>query len=186
MGIKPCHNPVKGVPAPATGAFSVSSPQPSPLRRPRRRMPLTSSDSLQQPHQHGGPSSEFHDQPSGHQDIVEVSVLSTNQRTPPDIADPGCPGSPCPPDPSAQVDCDLGPQGWKRLVYTPLATHERISLITEILSNRDEVEMVRRLCGDDAQAFVDVIYEARPQVLPSPKSRVANFDSNFRGLSIRR
>jgi len=38
---------------------------------------------------------------------------------------------------------------------------ERISLITTILSNKGEVGIVRGLCGDDAQAFIDAIYEAR-------------------------
>jgi len=43
---------------------------------------------------------------------------------------------------------------------------ERISLITDIFSDRDETEVVRHLCGDDAQTFVNIIDE----VPPSPSS----------------
>jgi len=51
---------------------------------------------------------------------------------------------------------------WKRLIVCPLTTHERISLITTILSNRDEIEAVDHLYGDDAQFLVGVI-DASPQ-----------------------
>ena len=43
---------------------------------------------------------------------------------------------------------------WKRMVKLPL---ERISLITDIFSDRDEIEVVEHLDGDDAQSFVDAI-----------------------------
>ena len=123
----------------------------------------------QQPHQHSESS------PSGPRGDGKVSVLSTNQRTLSDIANPACPGPPPPPDSSAHT----GPQGWKRLISSPLTTHERISLTTNILSNRGEVKMARNLCRDDSQSFVDVIYEACSHVLPSPKSKLADLDSNF-------
>jgi hypothetical protein len=48
---------------------------------------------------------------------------------------------------------------WKRLISRTLATPERISLITKIFSNRDEVEVVEMLSGDDAQNFINVIDE---------------------------
>ena len=51
---------------------------------------------------------------------------------------------------------------WKRLIDRPLSTDERISLITDIFSNSDEAEGVMRLCGDDAQLFVDVVDEVPP------------------------
>ena len=121
----------------------------------------------QQPHQHGESS------PGGPHDDGKVSVLSTNQRTPSDIANPG---PPSPPDSSAHT----GPQGWKHLISSTLTTHERISLTANLLSNRGEVEVARHLCRDDAQSFVDVIYEARSRALPSPKSKLADLDSNFR------
>lgn len=48
---------------------------------------------------------------------------------------------------------------WKRLIDRPLDTNERISLITDIFSDRSEIEAVRHLGGDDAQSFVDVMDE---------------------------
>lgn len=127
-------------------------------------------------------SPEFHDQPSDPHHDEEVSVLSTSKRAPVEIADSACHGPPCSPDSPAHTG---GPQGWNRLIYGPTAPHERISLITDILSDRNEVETVRSLCGDDAHTFVDMIYEAGSQVLLSPNSRLADFDSNICALSIR-
>ena len=46
---------------------------------------------------------------------------------------------------------------WKRLIGHPLPFDEQISLITDIFSNRDEIEVVERLHGDNAQLFVDVV-----------------------------
>jgi len=48
------------------------------------------------------------------------------------------------------------------LIDRPLAKDQRISLITYMFSNRDETEAVKRLSGDDAQSFVDVIDEVLP------------------------
>jgi len=48
---------------------------------------------------------------------------------------------------------------WKWLISYPLSTHECTSLVTSIFSDRDDVEAVGRLSGDDAQAFIEVIYE---------------------------
>ena len=75
-----------------------------------------------------------------------------------DIADPGCSELPRPPDSSTLTGIDA--PGWKHLVLGPIPMPERISLITAILSNEHELEVVGRLCGDDAQAFIDIIYEA--------------------------
>ena len=52
-----------------------------------------------------------------------------------------------------------------RLVRRAFALHELPSLIEVIFSSQDEGDTIRRLLGDDAQAFVDVIYEARPHPL---------------------
>ena len=41
-----------------------------------------------------------------------------------------------------------------------LTVEERVSLIVKIFSDRDQVEMVKNLCGDDAQTFVDMMDEA--------------------------
>ena len=45
------------------------------------------------------------------------------------------------------------------MVGRPLAKDQHISLITYMFSDRDETEAVKRLSGDDAQSFVDVIDE---------------------------
>ena len=45
------------------------------------------------------------------------------------------------------------------MIELPLASDGQISLITDIFSDRDEIEAVGRLDGDDAQCFVDVIYK---------------------------
>jgi len=50
-----------------------------------------------------------------------------------------------------------GIPAWKRSIICPRAIDERISLITAIFSDRIESEAVRRLSGDDARSFVDVI-----------------------------
>ena len=49
---------------------------------------------------------------------------------------------------------------WKWLISYPLSKHERIPLIMSIFSDHNGVEVVGRLSGDDARAFVDVIDEA--------------------------
>ena len=51
------------------------------------------------------------------------------------------------------------PPAWKQLIDHPLSTDERIFLLTSTLTNPDEVEIVGRLRGNDAQAFIDVIDE---------------------------
>jgi hypothetical protein len=51
---------------------------------------------------------------------------------------------------------------WKRSTNHPIVIAKRISLITAIFSDRCGVEAVKRLCGDDAQAFVDVLDEVLP------------------------
>ena len=53
---------------------------------------------------------------------------------------------------------------WKRLVDHSPGLDERISLITDVFSSRNETEAVRHLCGEDAQSFVDLVDE----VWPSP------------------
>jgi len=50
---------------------------------------------------------------------------------------------------------------WKRLASPTITTDERISLITGIFSDHKEIELVRNLCGDDAQTFIDLVDEVR-------------------------
>ncbi|KAF9643889.1 kinase-like protein [Thelephora ganbajun] len=52
------------------------------------------------------------------------------------------------------------PPVWKQLIGHPFSTDERISLLTSIFSDNNEIEMVRHLSRDDAQVFIDVIDEA--------------------------
>ena len=54
---------------------------------------------------------------------------------------------------------------WKQLITHPLSIHERTILIMSIFSDRNEVEVVGHLSGDDAQAFVDVIDVVSIQIL---------------------
>lgn len=70
----------------------------------------------------------------------------------------------------------LRPPAWKRLINPTLTPHERISLIMAIFSDQKEVEMVRRLCGDDAQVFIDSVDEVRHHVvLPRKDEWVDSF-----------
>ena len=55
-----------------------------------------------------------------------------------------------------------GTPAWKRLIDHPLTSDERISLIKDIFSDRNETEIVRHLVGDCAQSFVDVIDQVIP------------------------
>jgi hypothetical protein len=60
-----------------------------------------------------------------------------------------------------------GTPAWKRLIDRPLTSDQRISLITDIFSDRDETETVRQLRGDDAQSFVDVTEQVTPPLISS-------------------
>ena len=126
-------------------------------------MPLTSSfNSLRQPNQFDRPSSEFRGQPNDSHG-GDAPALSTAQQALSDIADPGRPVPPHPPNSSIHAGID--PPGWKRLIRGSLVQHERLALVTAIFSNRDEAEAAKCLCGDEAQNFIDVIYEARSHPL---------------------
>ena len=74
--------------------------------------------------------------------------------------------------PQNRADVDLtlfsnsgGVPAWKRLVES-LTSQEWISLITDIFSDRHEAEVAKRLCGEDAQSFVDVVYETLDTLAP--------------------
>lgn len=64
-----------------------------------------------------------------------------------------------------------GIPAWKYLIGRPLGLDERISLISDIFSDHDETREVRRLCGDDAQSFVDLVDEVFPCSFPFHSSR---------------
>ena len=48
---------------------------------------------------------------------------------------------------------------WKWLINRTLTMPDRISLITTIFSDRNQVDVVRNLSRDDAQSFIDVVDE---------------------------
>ena len=56
------------------------------------------------------------------------------------------------------------------MISDTLTIEERVSLIVEIFSDRDQVEMVRNLSGDDAQTFIDVTDEASFYIFIPQKS----------------
>ncbi|KAF9644879.1 kinase-like protein [Thelephora ganbajun] len=69
------------------------------------------------------------------------------------------------------IDCPA----WKRLISDTLAIHERISLITVIFSDHNQVKMVGNLSGDDAQAFVDKIDEVLDSLAPQIHRRCLRY-----------
>ena len=116
-------------------------------------------------------------------DYGEIAPLSTSQQALSGVTDPAWPEPLRSPDPSIHIGADH--PGWERLIRSPLAIHERVVLITTIFSDRDEVGMLRHLCRDDAQAFIDVIYEVRSFFHPRGSVSI-NFGLNLCGFSIRR
>ena len=137
---------------------------------------MSSIDTLHRPHHHLGSSSKPRDQPPSHRD--QVPVPPARQQALLDATDPTHSGPPLsPPDSSARTS--FGLPGWKRLINNSLAAHERASLITAIFSNRDKLETIRHIDGDDAQAFVDVVYEVSSRsLLPLSSGDPTNSGSN--------
>lgn len=112
-----------------------------------------SSHDPPQYHQYRGPSSGFHDRIGGIRDDGDVSVPFSGDQALPDVRIQRLPPLP------SVLSIHPNSPDWKRLITSPLPRDERISLITTIFSNRDEVKIIRHLCGDNAQILVDVIYE---------------------------
>lgn len=48
---------------------------------------------------------------------------------------------------------------YERLVGGPHSVRDRTSLIATILSDQNEVDVIRGLCKDDVQTFVDAVCE---------------------------
>ena len=61
-------------------------------------------------------------------------------------------------DPSTPIDYE---QAWQRLTCHPVPQDELPSLIKTIFSDKRGADMVTRLSGDDAPAFLDIIDEVR-------------------------
>ena len=59
-----------------------------------------------------------------------------------------------------------GAPAWERLVDHPLPMNERVPLITDLFSDRDEVEAIKHLSRADAQSFVDALEEVFPPSYP--------------------
>lgn len=66
------------------------------------------------------------------------------------------------PDSSNLVNLDA--PACKRLISRTFSPPEVISIIEAIFMSKDEVKMIRNLCGDDAQNFIDVMHEVRPAI----------------------
>ena len=64
-----------------------------------------------------------------------------------------------------------GTPALERLVSRPLPANECISLITDLFSDRDEVEAIKRLSRANAQSFVDVLDEVFPRSYPRRQVR---------------
>ena len=67
---------------------------------------------------------------------------------------------------------------WKHLVDRPHTADERVSLITVIFSDPNETEVVKGLCGDDAQSFIDVIDQVS-LVLSLERNETIDLHPNF-------
>ena len=74
---------------------------------------------------------------------------------------------------------------WKRLISHTLTVEERISLITTIFSDDNQVETVGQLSGSDAQTFVDTIDEVSLHNLLRSRDKLIDFDTGIHILSIR-
>jgi len=74
---------------------------------------------------------------------------------------------------------------WKRLISHTLDAHERISLVTTIFSDRDQVKMVGHLSGSNAQTFIDMIDEVSLILNFTSVDGWIDSDSNPLVLSIR-
>ena len=62
-------------------------------------------------------------------------------------------------EPDSFLVYSMSPPAWKLLIDHHNSTDKRISLLTSTVTNPDEVEIVERLCGNDAQVLIDVINE---------------------------
>ena len=70
---------------------------------------------------------------------------------------------------------------WKRLTSYPLSVEAPIRLITSIFSNREDVEVVGRLSGDDAQTFIDAIDKVNFYTIPhlQAENKLVDPDQNI-------
>ena len=62
------------------------------------------------------------------------------------------------------IPISLGPLSCKRLIGRGFLPHEYQPLIRATLTNEGESKVIDSLCGDNAQAFVDVLQDVRHHV----------------------
>ena len=62
------------------------------------------------------------------------------------------------------------------MISYSLSVEARIRLITSIFSDRDEVEVVGRLSGDDAQTFIEAIDKVNSYTIPHSEAENKRVD----------
>ena len=77
------------------------------------------------------------------------------------------------------------PPAWQRLINYTRPTPECTDLITSIFSDRNEIDVVKHLSGDDAQTFIDAVNEVS-YPLSLTKNGSVDPHQNPRALSVRR
>ena len=70
------------------------------------------------------------------------------------------------PDLDSSIVVNISVPAWKRLCSYDFPSHEVISLVEAIFTNRDEVKVVCGLRGGDAQTVIDVIHKVCLAILP--------------------
>ena len=73
---------------------------------------------------------------------------------------------------------------WEQLIDRNLATQDRVSLITTIFSDDNQVKRVGQLSGDEAQNLIDIINGVSARSISHSRNEF-DFDSNLHILSIR-
>ena len=77
------------------------------------------------------------------------------------------------------------PPAWQRLISHTISMPERITLITSVFSDRDEIDGVGHLSGDNAQTFIDAVNEVSYPLLLAKNGSV-DPHQNSCTLSVRR
>ena len=136
----------------------------------------SSLDSLQRSDTIDEYSSELDNQLDGLDDLYdcETSDLLTIQQVVSNVADPAGSEPPQSHDSSIHIGSDL--PLWKCFIQNPT---ERTASIVMFFSNRDEIEQVKHLSKDDAQNFINAVFEVRSYTLLSPKNEFTDFESKF-------
>jgi len=97
----------------------------------------------------------------------EAQGMGARENTLPDVTHPAYPEAP-PLSPVLSTHHDPNLPEWKYLIS---------GLISTIFSDRDEVRAIGNLRGDDAQIFIDMVYEVYPYPLSPPKATSTNIRS---------